>query len=266
MMADDDYLDDKFLTLAEPQKPKTYSEKRKEALRKSLLKDERNRTKSTRDLELESRAEGLSKSLFERVEDDKASGRGTENKALSMMMKMGFKPGQVLGAPTGIEVDERPVPTSTTPPHRSPSPSPETLDIQPQTHEGRLVNPLPLNVWSGTSSLPHAGRSPALVLCLFLLCAFRTDARCGAPIHPLGKKGIGLGKRAPSPTELERQAKVAKAAEDANKESFRDRSRREFEQRRAENRLGPAQQTCATLDERAGKEVRLLVGWLVISR
>ena len=42
-----------------------------------------------------------------------------------------------------------------------------------------------------------------------------------------------------------------------NKESFRDRSRREYEQRRAEARLGPAQRTCATLDERAGKEVNV---------
>jgi hypothetical protein len=71
----------------------------------------------------------------------------------------------------------------------------------------------------------------------------------------IGRKGIGLGKRAPSPTELERLAKVARATEEADEESFRDRSRREFEQRRAEARLGPAQQTCATLDERAGKEV-----------
>jgi hypothetical protein len=93
----------------------------------------------------------------------------------------------------------------------------------------------------------------------FLLCSVLTLGAARQFIHPLGKKGIGLGKRAPSPTELERQAKVAKAAEEANKESFRDRSRREFEQRRAENRLGPAQQTCATLDERAGKEVRWLV-------
>jgi len=45
-----------------------------------------------------------------------------------------------------------------------------------------------------------------------------------------------------------------------NKESFRDRSRREYEQRRAEARLGPAQRTCATLDERAGKEFNAL--WL----
>jgi hypothetical protein len=81
----------------------------------------------------------------------------------------------------------------------------------------------------------------------------------GSPFNnnKLGRKGIGLGKRAPSPTELERLAKVARDTEDTNKESFRDRSRREYEQRRAEARLGPAQRTCVTLDERAGKEVNI---------
>ncbi len=156
--SDDDYLSDKFLTtITEPQKPKIYSENRKEALRKSLLKDEQNRTKSARQLELESREEGLSRSLFERAEHDKASGRGTENKALSMMMKMGFKPGQALGAPANIDVDESStsIGTVTPPSRRNPSPSPETLGIQPQIHEGGLVNPLPLNEWSGTLSHLH---------------------------------------------------------------------------------------------------------------
>jgi hypothetical protein len=164
--SDDDYLSNKYLTITEPQKPKTYSEKRKEALRKSLLKDEENRTKSTRQLELESREEGLSKSLFERAEDDKASGRGTENKALSMMMKMGFKPGQALGVPANVDVDEgsTPVGTVTPPSLRNPSPSPDTLGTQLQIHEGGLVNPLPLNEWSGTLSHPHV-----LSLPLFLL-------------------------------------------------------------------------------------------------
>lgn len=157
--SDDDYLSDKFLTITEPQKPKTYGEKRKEALRKSLLKDEQNKTKSTRQLELESREEGLSRSLFERAEDDKASGRGTENKALSMMMKMGFKPGQALGVPANVDVDEAskastPRGTITPPNRRNHSPSPETLGIQPQTHERGLVNPLPVNEWSGTLSHP----------------------------------------------------------------------------------------------------------------
>ena len=149
---DDDYFSDKFLAAAEPQKPKTYSEKRKEALRESRLRSQQNRTKSKRQLELESREEGLSKSLFERAEDDKASGRGPENKALSMMMKMGFKPGQALGVPNDVEGTANI--RDTTPQHEN-DPNRETLVVQPQKYEKQLVNPLPLNEWSGTSSLPH---------------------------------------------------------------------------------------------------------------
>jgi hypothetical protein len=156
---DDDYLSDKFLvSTAQPQKPKTYSEKRKEVLVKSHLKNEQNRTKSRRQLELETREEGLSKSLFERAEDDKTSGRGSENKALSMMMKMGFKPGQALGVTAHDEdntnrTSSPPPPSadSTPKPQRDISPPQETFIAQP---ERQLVNPLPLNEWSGTLNVP----------------------------------------------------------------------------------------------------------------
>ncbi|KAI0301781.1 hypothetical protein B0F90DRAFT_1816688 [Multifurca ochricompacta] len=213
---DDDYLSDKFLlTSVEPRKPKTYSEKRKEALQKSHLKNQQNRIKGRRQLELESREEGLSKSLFERVEDDKASGRVSEHKGLSMMMKMGFKPGQALGPSAdtdeGSPSSSTPPPSSTltrtTPPQHIIGSSQETLSAEPEDQERHLLNPLPLNEWSG-------------------------------------KKGIGLGKRAPSPTGFERLAKVAKAAEDRT---------------RSLSGTGRAQ-TCATLDERMGKEFNVL--WL----
>lgn len=226
---DDDYLSDKFLaTTSEPQKPKTYSEKRKEALYNSRLKNEQNRLKSRRQLEIESREEGLSKSLFERAEDEKTSGRGSENKALSMMMKMGFKPGEALGVTAHADEGSTKPSSSPSPPpadatrktQRDISPPPETSIAQ---LERQLVNPLPLNEWSG-------------------------------------RKGIGLGKRAPSPNEFERLAKAAKVTLETETESFRDRTRREFEQRRAEGRLAPAQQTCAILDERAGKEFNVF--WL----
>jgi hypothetical protein len=71
-----------------------------------------------------------------------------------------------------------------------------------------------------------------------------------------GKKGIGLGnKRAASPSAAERLAKMAKMAEDRDHADFRDRARQQYEERRAEGRLGPAQRTCASLDEKAGREV-----------
>lgn len=74
-----------------------------------------------------------------------------------------------------------------------------------------------------------------------------------------GKKGIGLGKRAraPSPTSAERVAKMAKMAEVTGQETYRDRARQEYEERRADGRLIPAQRTCETLDEKSGKTARL---------
>ena len=51
---------------------------------------------------------------------------------------------------------------------------------------------------------------------------------------------------------------MARMAEDRDHADFRDRARQQYEERRAEGRLGPAQRTCATLDEKAGREVRTL--------
>lgn len=152
---DDDYLSDKFLVnAAEAQKSRTYSEKRKEALYKSRLRNEQNKTKSRRQLELDSREEGLSKSLFERAEDDKVSGSGSENKALSMMKKMGFKPGQALGATARTDEGSTNLPPSTSPtPEPTRAPQRDISSVQEKyttQSERHLVNPLPLNEWSGT--------------------------------------------------------------------------------------------------------------------
>lgn len=77
----------------------------------------------------------------------------------------------------------------------------------------------------------------------------------------IGKKGIGLGKRAraPSPTSAERVAKMAKMADATSQETYRDRTRQEYEERRAEGRLGPVQRTCTSLDEQSGKTVYQLI-------
>ena len=63
----------------------------------------------------------------------------------------------------------------------------------------------------------------------------RIDAlRCVA-----GRRGIGLGKRrARSPTPAERLAKMAKMAESSGQRDFRERARDEYNNRRAEGRLG----------------------------
>ena len=52
---------------------------------------------------------------------------------------------------------------------------------------------------------------------------------------------------------------MAKMAEEHNQADYRDRARQEYEERRAEGHLGPAQRTCATLDEKAGREASIRV-------
>lgn len=70
-----------------------------------------------------------------------------------------------------------------------------------------------------------------------------------------GRRGVGKRKHAVSPTAAGKLAKVVQRAEEEARGSFRERARREYEERRAEGRLAAATQTCATLDEKAGKTV-----------
>ncbi|PFH52878.1 hypothetical protein AMATHDRAFT_172968 [Amanita thiersii Skay4041] len=206
---EEDYLSDKFLVDVTPRSAfKTYGQRRKEAQRTSKFKDERNRKKSRRQLEQESRAEGLGKSLFERETEAQAQGNLSEtSKALSMMMKMGFKPGQSLGR---THSDDTTASSSET-----------SAGANAPNHHKK--EPLSINEWEG-------------------------------------KKGIGSYKRDRSPGAIERLAKMAKLAEASTHQDFRDRGKQEYEERRALARLGPAQQTCMTLDEKVGKTFNVL--WL----
>lgn len=71
----------------------------------------------------------------------------------------------------------------------------------------------------------------------------------------IGKTGIGGVKRPPSPTTLERATKLAKKSEALTADEFRDRARKEYEDRRAEGRLRHARTTCFSLDAKADVKV-----------
>ncbi|KAJ3504986.1 hypothetical protein NLJ89_g7652 [Agrocybe chaxingu] len=229
---DDDYLSDKFLTPSSSALTKlaTYSQLRKEAQKKSQSKNEQNRAKSRRQRELESREEGLSKSLFERAKEEEAAGIGSGNKALSIMMKMGFKPGQSLGNPSHVQTigaESKESQLSPTVAERSTSPLRRSISgsdpTQAESHAKHKTEPLPIQEWAG-------------------------------------RQGIGLGKRTRSPGATERIAKMAKMAEEKDHRDFRERARDEYNNRKAEGRLVPAQLTCSTLDEQMGKAFNVL--WL----
>lgn len=210
MSDNDDYLSAKFLV--NPAEitttPKTYSQLRKEASKKSQEKNASNQRKSRRQRELESREEGLNKSLIEKAQEEEQAGVGRGNKALVMMMKMGFTPGQSLGRQVERQVED---------------PENEGLLRKSSPPPQHKTEPLPINEW-------------------------------------MGKKGIGTTKRARSPSAHDRIVKMAKMEEESTRRSFRDRTRQEYEERKSMAKLGPAQRTCSTLDEKAGKMLNVL--WL----
>ncbi|KAL1743306.1 hypothetical protein HDZ31DRAFT_83492 [Schizophyllum fasciatum] len=185
---------------------------------------------SRKQLEQEAREEGLSKSLFERAADE---GRApVENKALAMMMKMGFKPGQSLGVKEeegegegkeggkeeegGAKEDTKDEPAAG---------EPSTSKASTSRH---LINPIAINEWTG-------------------------------------KTGIGVKRRPPSPTSGEMLAKMAKMADEKKDIDFRGRARQEYLERRAYGQLKGAQRTCFNLDEKDGKKVWMPISWRVHS-
>ncbi|KAF9779482.1 hypothetical protein BJ322DRAFT_1101710 [Thelephora terrestris] len=180
-----------------------------------------------RQMELEAREEGLQTSLIQKAQEE-AEETGKQNKALAIMIKMGFKPGQSLGesheesssstsidggfkSTRTIEMSEDTrgcddeAETSTT------QPDPRPLGFAAYKHR---VEPVPIKEWAG-------------------------------------KTGIGGVKRPPSPTALERVAKIARQSEALSADEFRDRARKEYEDRRAEGKLRHARATCVNLDTKA---------------
>ncbi|GJJ07376.1 hypothetical protein Clacol_001578 [Clathrus columnatus] len=220
---DDDYLSEKFL--AEAVAPAsssttstlTYAERRRQALRISELKNVQNRKKSRRELEEGSLREGLSKSLFERATShdndnttqiDGATTTNNGNKAMAMMFKMGYKPGQSLGvSDQGQTV---------------------VVDVQNPTEirqSHHLIEPIQVEIRSG-------------------------------------RAGVGKRKRDVSPSTTAKLAKLVKESVDQQMQgSFRERTRAEYEEKRAEGRLHAARQTCISLDEKTGLK-KFNVYWL----
>ncbi|KAL5638305.1 hypothetical protein ACGC1H_005103 [Rhizoctonia solani] len=138
---EDDYLSDKFLASLEAPKPTTsnisYAERRRVAQRESERKRLEGRVKSRREMEEEARREGLSRSLFEK--ENGAEDGQPSNKAMSMMLKMGFKPGESLGK------KEEPV--------KPPNDDADVTEEPEKVKSGHLTEPLPLAVWAGRKGL-----------------------------------------------------------------------------------------------------------------
>lgn len=100
--SEDDFMSDKFLhpeASTSNSKPRDYASIRREAQRQSELKQLENKARhvSRRERERAAREEGLSKNLISEARISEEGKPEPQNKALDMMRKMGFKPGQSLG-------------------------------------------------------------------------------------------------------------------------------------------------------------------------
>ncbi|WVQ83658.1 hypothetical protein IAT38_005801 [Cryptococcus sp. DSM 104549] len=106
--SEDDFMSDKFLVDSAPSAPQNYSARRSAQALKTLRAGQAKNQLKSRDLEQARRKEGLETSLFEKYKEDKASGGRASgsgsggsgqggNKAVEMMMKMGWKVGEGLG-------------------------------------------------------------------------------------------------------------------------------------------------------------------------
>lgn len=168
---EDDYLSDKFLFESASSgkskpKPTNYVDRRKQAQRESEARNLANRTKSRRVREEEAREEGLRVSLFERARREEEE-RGARSKAMGMMMRMGFREGEALGAKTaktptvdGKDEGEADVaaPASEGERERSREGSvePQTSKAEPKDGATELLTPiehrkvpLAVDIWSG---------------------------------------------------------------------------------------------------------------------
>ncbi|KAG8875420.1 hypothetical protein FRB97_005091 [Tulasnella sp. 331] len=248
---EDDYLSEKFLnppssvgpgrTAASPSKAVrmdlTYAERRREAQRISDLKNQAGRRRSRKEVEEEARREGLSRSLFERAREEVAMKKrrvgdddGDEdtalmvppkNKAMDMMLKMGFKEGESLGKKDQDgAVAEKGQRLSVHSDSDAPSGPAGPGALENKKTSTHLIEPLPLAIWAG-------------------------------------RKGLGLGKRTfavePKPkTTLSNGIVPIDSHVQESQDAYRARVREEHERGRAVGRLVNARKTLIDLDEKNG--------------
>ena len=130
---EDDYMSAAFVseTPSAPSKPTTYAELRKAARRRGEDSVIRNAKRPRHEREAEAREQALNRSLFDTpTPDSPVPAAAPANKALGMMMRMGFKPGQALGAAAATT-------SASASDSDAPPPKPSTARLEPLKPEMR---------------------------------------------------------------------------------------------------------------------------------
>lgn len=239
---EDDYTSDKFLAAAAAAgtsattSSDSYAERRRLALKQAEEKQRANRTKSLKEREEEARRKGLSTSLFGALDDDdqqqQQDGDETDTtpgaplggKAMSMMLKMGWKPGQGLG--------------------REAASSPTTLDQDMGFNKRKRSE----DGNEEPSPRPALRRDPLPASTEPIKITMRS-----------GKAGVGVRARSPTPPPTASTSKSTGelaperlAALEAEADDFRARQMQVNDRRRTEARQWAARRLLMDLDEKAG--------------
>lgn len=231
--SEDDFMSDKYLVEPPPAQKthQTYAQRRSLAARKHL--ESQPKPRAVR--EEAARRQALETSLFERGEEQ-GVGAG---KAMGLMMKMGWKPGEGLGKRAGDSKEGEKI--------RARSSSDQDTDdddappgigakrrkLSP-THQTHRTEPLRISMWAGKSGLGAHQRSPSPENMSFLLRQ-TTD--------PTNTKGPG--------TELELEA-----------DAFRRRRAEVDEGKRVEGRQWAARKLLMEFDQDKGIQVRFFTLFL----
>ncbi|KAL1410825.1 hypothetical protein Q8F55_001768 [Vanrija albida] len=147
--SEDDFMSDKFLVDAAPP-PKSYSQRRSAAQLKAERKVRADNAAPRREVEAARRREGLATSLF----DPGAGGAGSsgQEKAMGLMMKMGWKVGEGLGRRRSASPERRAAS------YDEDAPRGGIGSSRPKAAEPRS-EPVRISMWAGRKGL--AARSPS---------------------------------------------------------------------------------------------------------
>ena len=272
--SEDDFMSDKFLVESAPARStqQTYLDRRKAAQKKHL----ESQPKSLKLREEEKRRKGLETSLFAGVEQDankpgESSKPAVGGKAMSMMMKMGWKVGEGLGkkgndaaeptdprtggndaAGNDVEPDED---EGGAPSHRAGigmgrkrRRSTDPLEAEAPSVTKQRVEPLRVSMWAG-----ELFKQLLAFLILRLIPRF---------LALTGKSGLGTRKRSPSPLLAPGELHPEKLAQlTATTEDFRKRQSGVNEAKKIEGREWAARKALVELDEANGVRVSAVYVW-----
>lgn len=217
---EDDFMSDKFILAAS--KPSTsssstattYAERRRKA---QIISEQKGRVKSRAEREKEAREEALGKDLIQ--DGELPVGGEGESKAVKMMRKMGFTPGQALGVKRAAPSEDLP---STNGAGLGAKSTP------PPTDDRRTV-PIPLHL-----------RGPGKL-------------GLGVPGTSAPKRPTPLSHLAGAFSSL-----AASASAPSSATEFLEHSRSRFSGRKVEGALRRARRTCEELDRRIGMEENVM--------